>query len=257
MAASVTLEFLGTGTSQGVPVIGCDCHVCTSADVHDRRLRSSAMVTMEGVRMVIDTGPDFRQQMLRSATAHLDAVLYTHEHADHIMGLDDIRAINFKQGRSMPLYATERTEQAIRKVFHYAFAEQKYPGVPMVHFERIGSGPFQVNGQTIVPVYAMHASMPVTGFRFGDVTYLTDVKTISGEELEKVRGSRVLVLNALRIADHHSHLNLDEALALVAELRPERAYFTHISHLLGRHAEVSAKLPKSVELAYDGLTVML
>lgn len=256
MMPSVTLEFLGTGTSQGVPVIGCGCAVCTSADARDKRLRSSVLVTVNSVRMVVDTGPDFRQQMLRSGIDHLDAVLYTHEHADHIMGLDDIRAINFKNGIDMPLYATERVEGVLRNVFHYAFDNKEYPGVPVVHFERIGSGPFEVKGETVIPVHATHASMPVTGFRFGDLTYLTDIKTISKDELEKVRGSRVVVLNALRIAEHHSHLNLEDALALLAELRPERGYLTHISHLLGRHEDVSAMLPEGVEQAYDGLRLI-
>ncbi|MCF8258775.1 MAG: MBL fold metallo-hydrolase [Flavobacteriales bacterium] len=253
----MNIEFLGTGTSQGVPVIGCGCAVCASADVKDIRLRSSALVTMNGVRMVIDTGPDFRQQMLRSSVDHIDAVLYTHEHADHIMGLDDIRAINFKHGMDMPLYATEHVEKAIRGVFHYAFTEKKYPGVPMVHFQQIDDRPFSVNGQVVIPIHALHGSMAVTGFRFGDLTYLTDVKTISNEELEKVRGSRVVVLNALRIKDHHSHLNLQDALALIEELAPERAYLTHISHLLGKHGNVSALLPKGVELAFDGLKIEL
>lgn len=257
MGASIILEFLGTGTSQGVPVIGCDCPICTSTDAKDKRLRTSALVTMNGVRMVIDTGPDFRQQMLRSGTDHIDAVLYTHEHADHIMGLDDIRAINFKHDRNMPLYATGQVEHAIRGAFHYAFKAEKYLGVPMVHFERIGKEQFSVNGQEIMPIAAMHGTMPVTGFRFGDLTYLTDVKTFTEEELDKVRGSRILIVNALRIKPHHSHLNLEDALALVEVLAPERAYLTHISHLLGTHAEVSAMLPKGVELAYDGLKLEL
>jgi len=257
MAANITLEFLGTGTSQGVPVIGCDCSVCMSEDPKDKRLRSSVLVTMNGVKMVIDTGPDFRQQMLRSRTDDVDAVLFTHEHADHIMGLDDIRAINFKHDTTMPLFATERVETAIRGVFHYAFSEKKYPGVPMVHFERVGEEPFSVKGQTIIPVHAMHGPMPVTGFRFGDLTYLTDIKTISNERLDKIRGSRILILNALRIKDHHSHLNLEEALALIDMLKPQRAYLTHISHLLGSHSAVSAMLPTGVELAYDGLKLAL
>jgi phosphoribosyl 1,2-cyclic phosphate phosphodiesterase len=257
MAANITLEFLGTGTSQGVPVIGCDCAVCTSTDSKDKRLRSSVLVTMNGVKMVIDTGPDFRQQMLQSGTDHIDAVLYTHEHADHIMGLDDIRAINFKHDTTMPLFATERVEMAIRGVFHYAFSEKKYPGVPMVHFERVGEKPFSVKGQAIIPIHAMHGQMPVTGFRFGDLTYLTDIKTISNEQLDKIRGSRILILNALRIKDHHSHHNLEEALALIDMLKPQRAYLTHISHLLGIHSAVSAMLPAGVELAYDGLKLAL
>jgi phosphoribosyl 1,2-cyclic phosphate phosphodiesterase len=257
MSTAVKLEFLGTGTSQGVPVIGCACPACASSDAKDKRLRSSVLVTWNEVSLLVDTGPDLRQQLLRSGHDRIDAVLYTHEHADHIMGLDDIRAINFKHDRSMPLYATERVERAVRGVFGYAFTEHKYPGVPMVHFERIGNGPFEVQGQTIIPIHAMHASMPVTGFRFGDLTYLTDVKTISKDELEKVRGSKVVVANALRIAPHHSHLNLEEALALAAAVGAERTYFTHISHLLGKHAEVSAKLPDGVAIAFDGLTISL
>jgi phosphoribosyl 1,2-cyclic phosphate phosphodiesterase len=257
MSTAVKLEFLGTGTSQGVPVIGCTCSVCASSDAKDKRLRSSVLVTWNELSLLVDTGPDLRQQLLRSGHDRIDAVLYTHEHADHIMGLDDIRAVNFKHDRSMPLYATERVERAVRGVFGYAFTDHKYPGVPMVHFERIGNGPFEVQGQTIIPIHAMHASMPVTGFRFGDLTYLTDVKTISKDELVKVRGSRVLVVNALRVAQHHSHLNFDEALALAAAVGAERTYFTHISHLLGTHAEVSKLLPESVELAYDGLIIAL
>ncbi len=257
MSTAVQLEFLGTGTSQGVPVIGCTCAVCVSIDAKDKRLRSSVFVRYNGVRLLVDTGPDMRQQLLRAGVSTFDAVLYTHEHADHIMGLDDIRAINFMNDRNMPLYASERVERAIRSVFPYAFAEQKYPGVPMVHFERIGNGPFEVQGQTIIPIQAMHAFMPVTGFRFGDLTYLTDVKSISEAELEKVIGSKVVVVNALRIAPHHSHLNLEEALELAAAVGAERTYFTHISHLLGTHAEVSALLPEGVELAYDGLTIAL
>jgi phosphoribosyl 1,2-cyclic phosphate phosphodiesterase len=257
MSTAVQLEFLGTGTSQGVPVIGCTCAVCVSMDAMDKRLRSSVFVQYNGVSLLVDTGPDMRQQLLRAGVSTFDAVLYTHEHADHIMGLDDIRAINFINNRNMPLYTSERVERAIRSVFPYAFAEQKYPGVPMVHFERIGNGPFEVQGQTIIPIHAMHASMPVTGFRFGDLTYLTDVKTISKDELEMVRGSRVLVVNALRLTEHHSHLNLDEALALAGIIGAERTYFTHISHLLGKHAEVSAKLPDGVAIAFDGLTISL
>lgn len=257
MSTAVQLEFLGTGTSQGVPVIGCNCAVCVSMDAMDKRLRSSVFVHYNGVSLLVDTGPDMRQQLLRAGVSTFDAVLYTHEHADHIMGLDDIRAINFINDRNMPLYTSERVERAIRSVFHYAFAEQKYPGVPMVHFERIGSGPFEVQGQTIIPIHAMHASMPVTGFRFGDLTYLTDVKSISEAELEKVIGSKVVVVNALRIAPHHSHLNLEEALALAGAVGAERTYFTHISHLLGTHAEVAAMLPAGVELAYDGLIIAL
>jgi phosphoribosyl 1,2-cyclic phosphate phosphodiesterase len=251
----VSLQFLGTGTSQGIPVIGCRCAVCSSDDPRDKRLRSSVLVRVGEVSMVVDTGPDFRQQMLRSGTDRIDAVLYTHEHADHIMGLDDIRAINFQQHIDMPLYASERVEKAIRRTFSYAFSEKNYPGVPMVHFRTISNDPFDVNGVRVIPIRADHAAMPVTGFRFGDLTHLTDVKSIGSEELEKVKGSKVVVLNALRIDEHHSHLNLTQALELMAEIGPERGYFTHISHLLGRHEEVERTLPQHIRLAFDGLVV--
>jgi phosphoribosyl 1,2-cyclic phosphate phosphodiesterase len=255
MAERVSLQFLGTGTSQGVPVIGCKCAVCRSDDPCDKRLRSSVLVRVGEVSMVIDTGPDFRQQMLRSGTERIDAVLYTHEHADHIMGLDDIRAINFQQHIDMPLFATEQVEQAIRHTFGYAFSEKRYPGVPMVHFKRIADEPFDVSRVKVIPIHAHHGAMPVTGFRIGGLTYLTDIKTIDSGELEKVRGSKVVVLNALRIEKHHSHLNLNDALELMAEIGPERGYFTHISHLLGCHADVEQGLPPHIRLAFDGLMV--
>jgi phosphoribosyl 1,2-cyclic phosphate phosphodiesterase len=255
MGNSISLEFLGTGTSQGVPVVGCGCNVCRSSDARDKRLRTSALIKMNGVQMVIDTGPDFRQQLLRAEIDRLDAVLYTHEHTDHIIGLDDIRAINFKHGVDMPLYATESVENNIRRIFNYAFTEVKYPGVPIVHFNRIGDAPFVVGGQQVIPIRALHGDMEVLGFRFGDLTYLTDVKTIAPAELEKVKGSSVVVLNALRISEHHSHLNLQQAVELITAIGPERGYFTHISHLLGKHADVAHDLPAGMHLAYDGLSI--
>lgn len=255
MDQMISLRFLGTGTSQGVPVVGCTCKVCISTDPRDKRLRTSALVNMNGMQLIIDTGPDFRQQMLRARIESLDAVLYTHQHTDHIIGLDDIRAVNFRHGVDMPLYATEAVEASIRRIFNYAFTEVKYPGVPIVHFRRVGAGPFSVGTQQVIPIRAMHGDMEVLGFRFGDLTYLTDVKTIAPAELEKVKGSSVVVLNALRISEHHSHLNLQQALELMAAIGPERGYFTHISHLLGKHADVAHDLPAGMHLAYDGLSI--
>lgn len=257
MSTTIALEFLGTGTSQGVPVIGCECAVCGSSNPLDKRLRSSVLVTMNGVNLVVDTGPDFRQQMLRSGTSRVDAVLYTHAHADHILGLDDIRAINFQQKIDMPLYATAKTEQSIRRIFHYAFSEHKYPGVPQVHFERVGAEAFFVLGQRVVPIHAHHGASEVTGFRFGDLTYLTDVKSISSQELDKVKGSHTVIINALRLTEHHSHLNLEQALELLHQLAPQQGYLTHISHLLGSHGMVSSLLPSNIHLAYDGLKIAL
>lgn len=252
---SVKLEFLGTGTSQGVPVIGCMCAVCLSDDVRDNRLRSSVVVSVGVKKIVIDTGPDFRYQMLRSKIVDIDAVLFTHEHMDHISGLDDIRAINFLQGKDMPLYGSEDVEKSLRRIYHYAFMDNPYPGVPVVQFNRIKNEPFDIDGIPVVPISVKHGRMPVFGFRFGDLTYITDAKYIDDEELEKVKGSKIVVLNALRKTEHHSHLNLDEALNLMDKIQPEQGYFTHISHFLGTHNEVEKELPSTIRLAYDGLVV--
>jgi phosphoribosyl 1,2-cyclic phosphate phosphodiesterase len=210
---------------------------------------------MNDVRMVIDTGPDFRYQMLRSGNVDIDAVLFTHEHMDHVAGLDDIRAINFLQRKNMPLYGAVGVEESLRRIYHYAFAENPYPGAPVVHFNRIDSAPFEVQGVPVIPIEVKHGRMPVLGFRFGDLTYITDAKYIDEAELEKIEGSKIIVLNALRKKEHHSHLNLDQALALMERLKPEQGYFTHISHLLGKHSEVEKELPYNIHLAYDGLIV--
>jgi phosphoribosyl 1,2-cyclic phosphate phosphodiesterase len=210
---------------------------------------------MNEVRMVIDTGPDFRYQMLRSGNIDIDAVLFTHEHMDHVAGLDDIRAINFLQRKNMPLYGAVGVEESLRRIYHYAFAENPYPGAPVVHFNRIDSAPFEVQGVPVIPIEVKHGRMPVLGFRFGDLTYITDAKYIDEAELEKIEGSKIIVLNALRKKEHHSHLNLDQALALMERLKPEQGYFTHISHLLGKHSEVEQELPANIHLAYDGLIV--
>ena len=255
MAQSVKLEFLGTGTSQGVPVLGCQCPVCLSDDPRDSRLRSSVIVSINDIKIVIDTGPDFRYQMLRSGNVDADAVLFTHEHMDHIAGLDDIRAINFLQRKNMPLYGSAGVEESLKRVFHYAFAVNPYPGAPVIRFNLIDDKPFEVLGVPVIPINIKHGGMPVLGFRFGDLTYITDAKFIDEEERKKIRGSKVVVLNALRKKEHHSHLNLDQALEMMEDLKPERGYFTHISHLLGNHGLVESELPSHIQLAYDGLII--
>jgi phosphoribosyl 1,2-cyclic phosphate phosphodiesterase len=213
------------------------------------------MITTNDKRLVIDTGPDFRQQMLRSGQVDADAILFTHEHMDHVSGLDDIRAINFLQRKNMPLYGSIGVEESLHRIYHYAFAKDPYPGVPIIEFHRISNEPFEVLGISVVPIAVKHGSMPVFGFRIGELTYITDAKQIEDKELEKVKGSKIVVLNALRIKHHHSHLNLEEALEIMNKLDPEEGYFTHISHLLGKHEDVSKLLPSNVHLAYDGLKI--
>ncbi len=250
------ITFLGTGTSQGVPVIGCDCEVCTSDDSRDHRLRTSVMIEYDDVRIVVDSGPDFRQQMLYHKVQSLDALLITHEHNDHVIGMDDVRPFNFKQKKAMTVYATVRVQKELKKRFAYAFSENPYPGAPRLQLKTIDKDhPFEVGNRTIYPIQVIHGTMPVLGFRFGEFTYITDAKEIDDEEKEKIKGSKYLVLNALHHRQHHSHLNLEEALALIAELQPEKAYLTHISHQMGRHEKVQATLPKNVFLATDNLSL--
>lgn len=248
------LTFLGTGTSQGVPVIGCGCEVCLSADPRDKRLRTSALVRIGDAHVLIDAGPDLRAQMLRCGVTDLEGVLLTHEHMDHLGGIDDLRAFNFRQRRAMTLYSNEATLKAVRRTFHYAFAEERYPGAPELRLEHV-NGPFELAGTTIEPFEVMHGSLPVLGFRIGGLAYITDAKTISDEVVERLRGIDTLVLNALRQSPHPTHLNLEEALEVVRRIQPRAAWFTHISHLLGKHAEMEQQLPQSVGLAFDGLTV--
>ncbi|HTF03710.1 MAG TPA: MBL fold metallo-hydrolase [Bacteroidia bacterium] len=252
------ITFLGTGTSQGVPIIGCDCAVCTSADPRDNRLRSSVMIEQEGKTIVIDTGPDFRQQMLRAKVKNMDAVVFTHEHKDHLSGLDEVRAFNFiNKGKPVPVYATEQVQRAIRREFAYIFETPAYPGIPKIDIHTISTEPFSAEGVHFIPIQVYHHLLPVLGFRVGGFVYITDANRIDAEERKKIRGADVLVLNALRREPHISHFTLEEAIALVADLEPKVAYFTHISHQLGKHADVNEELPPHIRLAYDGLTIDL
>jgi len=253
--SAIRVTFLGTGTSSGVPMIACDCPVCLSGDPQDNRLRSSVMIESDTTRFVIDTTPDFRYQMLRLNVRHLDAVLFTHPHKDHIAGLDDIRAFNFFTQAPMDLYANYLTEEALRRDFYYAFSDTKYPGVPELNLHSIDQNPFLIGDIPIVPIEVWHLKMPVLGFRIGNFTYITDANRIEADEKEKIRGSSVLVLNALRKEKHISHFNLQEAIDLVRELDVPKAYFTHISHQLGLHETINQELPEGIELAYDGLTL--
>ncbi len=248
---------LGTGTSQGVPIIGCDCSVCTSVDPRDNRLRSSAMLSFEGKNIVIDTGPDFRQQMLRAGVDDVTAVLFTHDHNDHIAGLDDVRPLNFKHQRQMPLYVAPSVKKSLSKRFGYALGKNAYPGAPRLVFKTITKDKnFKIEGLTIQPIEVHHGTnLPILGFRFGDITYITDCKSIDDVELEKIKGTRYLILNALHHTEHHSHLNLTQALELIEKLKPEQAFLTHISHNMGKHEEVNATLPHNVALAYDGMVI--
>lgn len=257
MYPSLKITFLGSGTSSGVPLIACECAVCTSADKKDKRLRSSILVESRNTTLVVDTTPDFRYQMLRQKVKHLDAVLFTHPHKDHIAGLDDVRAFNFFQEQPMQLYASQMTNDALMREFAYAFADKKYPGVPNLELNTIGLEEFLIGDIPIIPIQVWHLKMPVFGFRFGKFTYITDANRIDESEKEKIRGSEILVVNALRNEKHISHYTLNEAIELVQELNIPEAYFTHISHQLGKHEEIEKRLPKGIHLAFDGLTLNL
>lgn len=238
-------------------MIACPCRVCHSDDPRDKRLRSSVLITQGEKNIVVDTTPDFRYQMLRAQVVRLDAILITHAHKDHIAGMDDVRAFNYFQQRAIDIYAEESSEHVIRQEFHYAFAEKKYPGVPDINLHRISEDSFCIDGIKIQPIRVMHYKMPVLGFRIGDFTYITDANYVSAAEKEKIKGSRVLVLNTLRKEPHISHFTLQEAMDLSDELQVPETYFTHISHQLGLHAEVSAELPTGKHLAYDGLQLVV
>lgn len=256
--------FLGTGTSQGVPLIGCNCSVCSSADEHDKRLRTSIAVVSNNSYWVVDSGPDFRQQMLTHKLPQLDGLLFTHAHKDHIAGMDDIRGFNFKMKKPIDVYCTQQVEHQMRQEFHYIFSDDKYPGIPDINLHRMeASSKLQHEQLSIQCIEVMHYKLPVLGFRFSegvsanDFVYITDANFISETEKEKMKGCGTLVVNALRREKHISHFSLDEAIELVNEIQPKQAYFTHISHQLGLHAEVEPTLPSGMHLAYDGLVLNL
>lgn len=251
------VTFLGTGTSQGIPVIGSTHPVCLSNNPKDKRLRTSVLITWDTYSYVIDCGPDFRQQMLRSGCEKVDGILFTHEHSDHVLGLDDIRPFYFRQG-AISIYAHKRVLKSLKKRFDYVFKiKNRYPGAPEVNTIRLKNEAFTLENKRVMPVKAWHGKLKVFGFKFGDFCYLTDVKSISENEMAKISGVNVLVVNALRIESHYSHFNLEEALAFIAQIQPKRAYLTHISHLLGFHEAVQATLPENVFLAYDNLTISI
>jgi phosphoribosyl 1,2-cyclic phosphate phosphodiesterase len=251
------ITFLGTGTSQGVPVISCPCNVCQSNDSRDKRLRTSLMIEDNGINLVIDSGPDFRQQMLRENVKTLDGILLTHAHKDHIAGLDDIRAFNYTMQRPMDVYADLLTQKALKREFSYVFAKERYPGIPEMNLLLIENQVIKVKHLEILPVKVIHCKLSIYGFRIGGLTYITDANFIAEEEKEKILGSKIFIINALRKKKHISHFSLDEALQLIDEVRPENAYLTHLSHQMGLHEEIEKELPKNVHLAYDQLVLEL
>lgn len=253
----LTITFLGTGTSSGVPMIGCACAVCNSADPKDNRLRTSILVQSATTTFVVDTGPDFRYQMLRASVKKLDAVLFTHPHRDHMAGLDDVRAFNFIQKKHIDIYADYLMEEAIRRDFYYAFADKRYPGIPELNLLNIAEEPFMIGDIPVQPVKVWHLHMPVLGFRFGHFTYITDANRIEEEEKNKIRGSKWMVINALRKQQHISHFTLGEAIDLVNELQVPEAWLIHLSHQMGLHADVEAELPEHIHVAWDGLQLKI
>jgi phosphoribosyl 1,2-cyclic phosphate phosphodiesterase len=250
----VKITFLGTGTSQGVPVIACECNTCISDDPHDKRLRTSLLLETDSTTLVFDAGPDFRQQMLREHVTKLDSILLTHEHKDHIAGMDDVRAFNYKSQDAIDIYSEERVQKAIRKEYSYVFSEFQYPGIPKMRLNDIPEHKFNVKGIDIIPIRVFHYRLPVYGFRIGNFAYITDANYIPEESKEKLFGVKYFVINALRKEKHISHFSLREAIDLIREISPKKAYITHISHQMGRHAVVSEELPKGIFLAWDGLS---
>lgn len=248
------LTFLGTGTSQGVPIIGCHCPVCTSSDPHNKRLRTSVLVSTPQASILIDAGPDFRYQMLRAGVENIDAILLTHQHRDHVGGLDDVRPFNYYQKRPMPVYGNPATLNSLHSTIPYAFAEHRYPGAPEFNLYPVQDFPFRIADLEIEPIEVMHYKLVINAYRMGNLTYITDAKFISRNSIEKIKGTRILVVNALRKEPHLSHFSLSDALQLIDEIRPEKAYLTHLGHTMD-HAGISRELPPGVQLAYDGLCI--
>lgn len=251
------ITFLGTGTSQGVPVVACECEVCQSDDPDDKRLRTSVFIEVDGLHVLIDAGPDFRQQMLRANVKQLDAIVITHEHYDHIAGLDDIRAFNWVQKKASDIYAEKRVQKSIKQIFSYVFASKKYPGIPQMNLHSIDEHPFLIKDVKFIPVRGLHYKLPVLGFRVGDFAYLTDMNDIDDVELAKLDGVEVLVVEALRKEDHLSHMTLQGAVDVIQKVKPRMGYLTHVSHQMGRQKDVSVELPDNVAFAYDGLVLDL
>lgn len=251
------ITFLGTGTSQGIPVITCKCAVCTSKDFKDKRLRTSVLIETEDKTIVIDSGPDFRYQMLRAEANDLDAILFTHEHKDHVAGMDDIRPFNYMLHKDIDVFASPRVQEALRREFSYIFTNVQYFGLPRINMNTITDASFHIGASRITPLKVMHYKLPIHGFRIGDFSYITDAKTVPDETMEKLKGTRVLVVNALQHSDHISHFNLREALEFAGQVNAEQTYLTHISHNLGRHEEVEMDLPAGVSLAYDTLSIFI
>ena len=251
------VTFLGTGTSQGIPVIACDCKVCTSKNPKDNRLRTSILIEENNQTIVIDTGPDFRQQMLRENVQKLDAIVFTHQHKDHVAGMDDIRAFNYKFKKDMDIYCTAEVEEALIREFPYVFSAYKYPGVPEIKVHNIKNEPFIINGVELIPIEGLHYKLPAFGYRIKDFVYLTDVSFVSEREKEKMKGAEVIVLDALRRIPHISHFTMEQAVELLEELKPKQGYLIHISHLMGLHNEVVKELPNFIKPAHDGLILEL
>lgn len=247
------ITFLGTGTSQGIPMIGCSCPVCTSSDSRDKRLRTSAFIEYQGLKILIDAGPDFRQQMLREKITDLDAILLTHKHKDHTGGLDDVRAFNYLERKSMPIYCEQNVQDSLKMEYAYAFAEHKYPGVPEYDLHTIDESPFSINGIEIIPIRVMHYKLPVLGFRFGGLGYVTDANFISDSEIKKLQGVKIFVINTIRREPHISHFSLGEAIDVCRKVGAEQSYLTHLSHQIECHSELSKSLPDGIFPAYDTL----
>lgn len=248
------IKFLGTGTSQGVPVIACDCYTCISEDQRDKRLRTSLLIESGNINIVFDAGPDFRQQMLKENITKLDAIILTHEHKDHIAGMDDVRAFNYKSQDAIDIYAEERVQKAVRKEYSYVFAEYQYPGIPKMRLNGIPDHNFNLKGVDVIPIRLFHYRLPIYGFRIGDFAYITDANYIPEESKERLIGVRYLVINALRKEKHISHFSLREAIDHIREISPKKAFITHISHQMGRYKEISEELPSGIMLAYDGMS---